>query len=241
MNFTWFASAYDTDDVPYRLKVLLQISGVLVFAAGIPRGFEQRDFSIMILGYAIMRVALIAHWLRAAHADPPRRSTAHRYALGITVCELGWIGLAFLPASYTLPGWAVLVPLELAVPIWAERKVPTLWHSHHIAERYGLMTLIVLGESVLAATLAIQSALDSGHFTLQIAAMIVGGLTLLFSMWWMYFDNPAPAPVALARAASSGATGTTCCSWPLLPLVPVSAPAPTCSRGTPSSACGRRA
>jgi low temperature requirement protein LtrA len=194
MNFTWFASAYDTDDVPYRLKVLLQISGVLVFAAGIPRGFEQHDFSIMTLGYAIMRVALVAHWLRAAHADPPRRSTARRYALGITVCELGWIALLFLPPHYTLPGWALLAPLEMAVPVWAERKVPTLWHAHHIAERYGLMTLIVLGESVLAATLAIQSALDSGHVTLPIGAMIVGGLALLFSMWWMYFDDPAAAP-----------------------------------------------
>jgi hypothetical protein len=35
MNFTWFASAYDTDDVPYRLLVLVQIAGVLVLAAGV--------------------------------------------------------------------------------------------------------------------------------------------------------------------------------------------------------------
>ncbi len=38
MNFTWFASAYDVDDVPYRLTVLVQIAGVLILAAGIPRG-----------------------------------------------------------------------------------------------------------------------------------------------------------------------------------------------------------
>ena len=35
MNFTWFASAYDTDDVAYRLTTLVQIAGVLVLAAGI--------------------------------------------------------------------------------------------------------------------------------------------------------------------------------------------------------------
>ena len=39
MNFTWFASAYDNDDVPYRLTVLVQIAGSLVMAAGIPRLF----------------------------------------------------------------------------------------------------------------------------------------------------------------------------------------------------------
>ena len=38
MNFTWFASAYDNDDVPYRLAVLVQIAGVLILAAGVPRG-----------------------------------------------------------------------------------------------------------------------------------------------------------------------------------------------------------
>jgi hypothetical protein len=54
----------------------------------------------------------------------------------------------------------VLVVGELLVPLWAERASPTNWHPHHIAERYGLFTLIVLGESVLAATIAIQSALD---------------------------------------------------------------------------------
>jgi len=70
MNFTWFASAYDTDDVPYRLMALLQIAGVLVLAAGAPGAFEGH-LGIVSLGYAIMRVALIAQWLRAAGGDPP--------------------------------------------------------------------------------------------------------------------------------------------------------------------------
>ena len=46
----------------------------------------------------------------------------------------------------------MLAALELPVPVWAERAAPTPWHPHHIAERYGLLTLIVLGESMLAAT-----------------------------------------------------------------------------------------
>lgn len=41
MNFTWFASAYDTDDAPYRVNVLLQIAGVLAIAAGVPRAFDH--------------------------------------------------------------------------------------------------------------------------------------------------------------------------------------------------------
>lgn len=191
MNFTWFASAYDTDDVPYRLTALVQIAGVLVLAAGVPRAFEQEDFLAVTLGYALMRVGLVIQWLRAASADAHRRRTALRYAIGIAICQAGWLGLLAVPHDLRLYGWLVLVPAELFVPWWAERHVRTAWHPHHIAERYGLFTLIVLGESVLSATLAIQGALDDGHGGAALYGVIAGGLLLIFALWWIYFDHPA--------------------------------------------------
>src|SRR5215510_23481 len=45
VNFTWFASAYDTDDVAYRLTTLVQMTGALILAAGIPRAFDRGDFT----------------------------------------------------------------------------------------------------------------------------------------------------------------------------------------------------
>jgi low temperature requirement protein LtrA len=59
MNFTWFASAFDTDDVPYRLLTLLQMAGVLVLASGVPAAFAHFDFKIVTFGYVVMRVAMI--------------------------------------------------------------------------------------------------------------------------------------------------------------------------------------
>src|SRR6187200_3191697 len=78
MNFTWFASYYDTDDVPYRLLTLLQMSGVLVLAAGVPSAFATGDYRAITVGYLIMRVGLVALWLRAAVEDPEGRGTALR-------------------------------------------------------------------------------------------------------------------------------------------------------------------
>jgi low temperature requirement protein LtrA len=176
--------------VPYRLAVLVQIAGVLVLAAGIPRAFDQRDFSVATAGYGIMRIGLVALWLRAAGADPADRRTAIRYAIGVSVCQLGWLGLLTWPSARWLAGWLVLAPAELLVPIWAERARPTSWHPHHIAERFGVLTLIVLGESVLSATVAIQSALDAAAVTPLLIAVIVGGVLILFAMWWLYFDEP---------------------------------------------------
>ncbi len=193
MNFTWFASAYDTDDVPYRLKVLVQIVGVLVLAAGVPRAFTQRDYSLVTLGYAIMRAGLVACWLRAGRGDedPGRRRTARRYAFGVTLCEVGWLALLLLPAHLWIVGWLVMLPVELGVPMWAERTGATSWHPHHIVERYSLLTLIVIGESVLAATIAIQVAVDAGHTSAHLVSSIAGAILILFSSWWIYFEQPA--------------------------------------------------
>jgi low temperature requirement protein LtrA len=190
MNFTWFASAYDCDDVPYRLAVFVQIAGALILAAGVPAMFETRTPNgATVGGYVVMRLAVVGQWLRAAASDPERRTTARRYALGIMLLQLAWVGMLFVP-WLLVPGFIIFAALELAVPVWAERAGMTTWHPHHIAERYGLLTLIVLGESILAATVAIQSALASGEALSALTPIIVGGLLIVYSMWWVYFDRP---------------------------------------------------
>jgi low temperature requirement protein LtrA len=200
MSFTWFASAYDTDDVPYRLLVLVQIAGVLTIAAGVPRAAAQ-DMDVVTIGYAIMRVGLIALWLRAAASDPERRQTASRYAIGIAVSQVAWVSMIWIPDGARSAIFPMAIVVELLVPIWAERPKWTTWHPHHIAERYGLLTLIVLGESVLASTLAIQAAVGAGGLDGGMISIIAGGLVTLFAMWWIYFDEPATL-----EAASTAAT-----------------------------------
>lgn len=191
MNFTWFASAYDTDDGPYRLATMVQMAGVLILAAGVPRAFDAGDFGVVTLGYVVMRLALVGQWLRAARGDTARRSTARRYAVGVTLVQIGWVLRLGLPEGLLLASFAALALAELAVPMWAERASPTTWHPGHIAERYGLFTIIVLGESILAATTAVRSALDAGHGVGPLASVAAAGLVIVFSMWWLYFDRPA--------------------------------------------------
>jgi low temperature requirement protein LtrA len=203
MNFTWFASAYDTDDGVYRLTTLVQIAGVLVLAAGVPRAFDNTDFTVITAGYVLMRLAMVGQWLRAAHGDPARRPCALRYAAGITIVQAGWVARLALPAGTAIPSFLVLAAAELAVPLWAERAPATPWHREHIAERFGLFTLIVLGESVLAATTAVQSALDGarGHGTRDLLSLAGAGVVVVFSMWWLYFDTPAHDLLTSVRMA----------------------------------------
>ena len=201
MAFTWFASAYDCDDVPYRLLVFVQIAGALLLAAGITAMFETRTPNIATVGgYVVMRLALVVQWLRAAASDPERRTTARRYALGITIMQTAWVGMLFIP-QYWVPGFLLLAVLDVSVPVWAERASPTTWHPHHITERYGLLTLIVLGESILAANTTIQSALAAGAVLSDLLPLIVGGLLIVYSMWWVYFDRPVHDLLTTVRKA----------------------------------------
>ncbi|MER6996900.1 low temperature requirement protein A [Streptomyces sp. NPDC000410] len=202
MNFTWFASAYDTDDVPYRLVTLVQIAGVLILAAGVSRAFLQQDFLVVYIGYLVMRLALVGQWLRAAASTRgAERRTALRYAVGITLCQVGWVALLIAPEGTRPWVFLVMAVAELAVPVIAERSMATSWHAHHIAERYGLFTIIVLGETILASTVAMRSALDENDELGRLAPIAVGGLLIVFAAWWIYFAVPAHARLASNREA----------------------------------------
>ena len=90
MNYTWFASAYDNDDVGFRLLTFVIMAGALFLAAGVPDIFADGQSVTVVIGYAIMRFGMVGLWLRAA-AGHPSGWTALWYAGGITVVQIGWI------------------------------------------------------------------------------------------------------------------------------------------------------
>jgi low temperature requirement protein LtrA len=187
MNFTWFASAFDTDDWLYRVTTIVQMAGVLVLAAGVHDAMVEFDFTIAVLGYVIMRLAMVAQWLRAAASDPASRATAVRMASGIAVVQVLWLARLALPDEAQMWTFLTLVVLELAVPVWAESRGRTRWHPHHIAERFGLFTLLLLGESLLASANALIDALAEGEHIGELLWLAASGLVITAAIWWIYF------------------------------------------------------
>jgi len=111
-----------------------------------------------------------------------------------------WVALR---PSARLWFFLVLAAAELTVPLWAESVSRTSWHPGHIAERFGLFTIIVLGETLLAPTVGVEDALNRHTTTGRLAPVVVGGLLIVFSMWWFYFDMPADRMVEQVRQAFS--------------------------------------
>ena len=201
INFTWFASAYDTDDWIYRSMTMVQMVGVLILALGIQPFFasiehgQHVDNAILVAGYVVMRIALVGQWLRAARQDPAHRAACLTYAVIVTLAQLGWIGTIFLPTPVpvTLAFWVVLGTIELLVPRIAESRneTSTPWHAHHIAERYGLLAIIALGEGVVGTVASLSAVVQEDGWTSDAVFLVVAGTGLTFGMWWIYFAIPA--------------------------------------------------
>lgn len=187
VNFTWFATSFATDDWLYRVMTIFQMAGVLVLAAGTARAMSEADFTLVTIGYVIMRLAMVGQWLRAAASDPAIRSTALKFAVGIASVQVLWVIRLFLPAEAGLVSFFVLVLAEISVPVWAEATQPTPWNPGHIAERYGLFTIILLGESILASAGAVVEAVEAGDHIPELLVISASGLAIAAGMWWVYF------------------------------------------------------
>ncbi|WP_019673608.1 low temperature requirement protein A [Psychrobacter lutiphocae] len=190
-SFTWFGSGYDPDDVPYRLSVMFQMFGSLLIAVNIHQFFEQGLIWIGVLGYAIMRLASCSQWWRVYRDIPSHRQVAWRSIFGLFILQSMWIIWLFLPQNLQTPALFLFIFLELFMPLWARSKQFHNWHPGHIAERYGLLTIIVLGEGIAGISGIILSFVVSASY--NAASIIIsafGLVALLFSIWWLYFSIP---------------------------------------------------
>lgn len=213
INFTWFASAYDTDDWIYRLTTMLQMVGVLIFALGIKPMFksvtehgETLDNDVIVWGYVVMRVAMLFQWWRASRHDPGRGTACRTYIVSIAVAQVLWCVLALvdLPVGTTFALIVIPFLIELGGPAYAEtRRGGTPWHAHHIAERYGLMVIITLGEGMIGTMAAINVLAEDG-LTWDIGLFTLAGTALTFGMWWCYFVVPTGEILHARRERSFG-------------------------------------
>jgi low temperature requirement protein LtrA len=200
INYSWFASAFSTDDWLDRLLTMLQMIGVVVFALGIPPMFrsvvadDRFEFRLLVFGYVVMRVAMVLQWWRASRQSADFRRVARINIVGLVVAQAGWIAVALARPhlATALVFFVLLAALELLLPVFAQgRANGTPWHPHHVAERYSAFVIIALGEGVVGTVASSAGLLggDNGlHWTGNGVAVAVAGVGLTFGLWWVYFS-----------------------------------------------------
>jgi len=184
MGYTWYATAFDTDDVVFRLAMLGAMLSVIVLSAGIPGVADGRSTGF-VLAYAALQLLLVGLFARSWRHVPAARPLSSRYAIGDALGAAVWLA-SLLAAPSARPWlWGLGMVVLMTAPVLAVRALEAqAFDSGHIPERYGLFTLIVLGESIVAAT---AGAADT-HGQLGAALIAVAGFVVAACVWWVYFE-----------------------------------------------------
>lgn len=196
-GYTVFATRFAADDGIQRLLTLLQMFVVAAMAANAEDELHSRSSAGFMAAYAVLRLVLVAQYFRARHL-PDARALTTRYIVGHGSAALIWLGSAFIPAPARYALWAAAFVIDLGTPWLAlphTVKVPP--NPAHLPERFGLFTLILLGEAMVAVMHGMKSQED---WTLLAAASAFCGMALLFLVWWWYFDIAAAASERLIRS-----------------------------------------
>ncbi len=190
-SHTYYADRYDTDDLVYRLLAAGQMVTVVVLAAALSNDVagSTRAFAF---AYATSRVLLLGMYMRAHRHVPETRVLVKGYLTGFGIATIVWTASALVPDETRIVLWAVALSIDLATP-WVMRseqaRVPL--DVSHLPERFGLFTILVLGES-MAAVVAGLSHISWEFVSTLTAALSVGIVTAL---WWLYFDNASGSVV----------------------------------------------
>jgi low temperature requirement protein LtrA len=200
-----YADRFDSDDLAFRaayLVAMLAIAAMAVLIGDVAHGTHSAAFAV---AYVTLRTLMLALYWRAWRAVPEARPLSRRYGGGYGLGVAIWlVSLAVdTPGRYWL--WAAALALELSLPplsIRLHRVIPT--HGSHIPERWGLFTLIVLGESIVAVALETSDS----EWRVDSAGAAILGFAAVAAVWWLYFDRldaivlrgASPSPVVYSYA-----------------------------------------
>ena len=186
LGHTLYSTRFDTDDPVQRALTLVQMFTVAVMAANAGEALDSRSAAGFGAAYAAMRVVLVLQYLRARSIERSRRLT-NGYAAGFGLAATLWLVAAFLDAPERFWIWGAALLVEIATPILCARhdhELPP--HPEHLPERFGLFTIILMGESLVAIMRGIES---QETWTPHAASAAFSGMTLVFGLWWWYFDG----------------------------------------------------
>ena len=185
VGFTFYADRFESNETTYRVFTFAAMLAVSAFSLTLSNAFTPAgDFSLVV-AYVLVRSILIGLYIRAAYYVPLARPLILRLVTGFSAGVVIFLIslLAEPPLRYYIWGAAVLV--ELFTPLFNVRqnRIIPLDYSH-IPERFGLFTIIVLGEAVIAT--ATGAAAVSWTFTTIAMASI--GFAMAACVWWVNFE-----------------------------------------------------
>ena len=184
-GFSFYADRFDTDDLPFRIATFAQMLALLALAVQIP-DVAKGSYAGFAIAFAVFRGILVALYVRAYRHAAEARPLIRRYGSVYAFSVALWLVSAALPASWSPLIWAVAILLDLSMPplnTRLHRNVPV--DPAHVPERFGLFSLIVLGELVVS----VGSGTMEATWSPGVVAVAVAGFGIAACLWWVYFER----------------------------------------------------
>lgn len=183
---TLYCTRFDNDDLIQRVSVLVQSFVVAVMAANAKEPLDSSASAGFGAAYAVMRLILAGLYWRARSVSETRVLTT-RFAAGYSLAALFWIASSLTPLPWRYVAWGIGLLIDLATPWFAQND--SLRHAPdaaHFPERYGLFTIILLGEFVAAVMHGIES---QEGWSVAAASTAFISMGMGFAIWWWYTDG----------------------------------------------------
>ncbi len=186
IGVTFYSTRFETDDLAHRLLMLLQIAAAAFMAVSVPDGLGKNS-SWFALSYALMRTILVIEYLRTGRNVSAAREITTRYSIGFSIAAGIWFASIFVPPPFRLIMWIIGLAVDIGTPLLFARQLSVQFapHVHHLPERFGSFTIIVLGISILG----VVNGIADHNWTVPSIISAGLGLSIAFSLWWIYFDT----------------------------------------------------
>ena len=197
-GYAWLTSLVDPEEGVVRIAMFGAMAAFLVAALCVPDAFDDSAL-IFAVAYAGVRGAHLVLYAISSRDDPNLRHSV------ITLAESSAVGVGLLTAAAFTDGalqgalWTLAIVLDYGGPYFFGVEGWKLMPSH-FAERFGLIVIIALGESIVAIGVGVDTAeVDAGIVVAAVLGTIVAG-----ALWWLYFDVVA---LVAERRLSQAAPG----------------------------------
>lgn len=188
---TFYATRFDNDAIPDRLVTFIEMGIVAAMAVNAHHGLAAGSTGFALC-YVLFRGLLVGQYLVAGYYVPVARGLTTHYAIGFGSSVALWLLSVLVPVPWRYALWALGLIVDLGTPLTAGRLVALVPPSlTHIPERIGLFTIIVLGEAIIA----VVNGLSELEWGLSAVITALLGLSIAFSLWWLYFDSADGSPL----------------------------------------------
>jgi low temperature requirement protein LtrA len=182
VQLSFYADRHESEDAAHRISFLAAILLCVGLAASAPRALSG-DTAGFVIAFACLRGLQLLLYARARHHLPATRPLYNCYLICFGAGGALWLSSLAVasPARYGFWAAALLTDatgaLAMLVP---HRRVPV--NTAHLADRFQIFVLIVLGESVAR----LISAAAMRPWSLPLAVVLAAALITLGALWWAW-------------------------------------------------------